>query len=363
VTVKNEQNQVEKDIEIYALVDGAKEPELLGKTDHEGKFVIESLTSEVKKVALYAVKDGKYSFKWNTQTYPALAAIDEMKNILSTPTGDPYKEKAFTWMSSPLTEGKSLIQFARKQDYDRKGVTALETVNGSSSTQVFSGEQDIKNNGIVRVNEVKLEKLQQDTAYIYRVGDGKNWSDFDDFTTLKRKQSFEFAVLGDTQSPSDLTDFNKILGDLNEKDLSFMIHVGDLIDESSKFGQWDGALNSLNQYDKIRTTDFVGTLGNHEYMGDADGSLAKEIFNSPENGPEIDRGGTYSVDYNNMHISVLGYTSERELLEQQLEWLKQDVKNSDKPWKILVTHKPPYFTNPFTADEVILLPQYFSPNQ
>ncbi|MDQ0413311.1 phosphodiester glycosidase family protein [Mesobacillus stamsii] len=353
VTVKNEQNQVEKDIEIYALVNGAKEPELLGKTDHEGKLVVESLTSEVKKVALYAVKDDKYSFKWNTQTYPALAAIDEMKNILSTPTGDPYKEKGFTWMSSPLTEGKSLIQFVRKQDYDRKGVTALETVNGSSSTQVFSGEQDIKKNGIVRVNEVKLEKLQQDTAYIYRVGDGKNWSDFDDFTTLKKKQSFEFAVLGDTQSPSDLTDFNKILGDLHEKDLSFMIHVGDLIDESSKFGQWDSALNSLNQYDKIRTTDFVGTLGNHEYMGDADGSLAKEIFNSPENGPEIDRGGTYSVDYNNIHISVLGYTSEREVLEQQLEWLKQDVKNSDKPWKILVTHKPPYFTNPFGGNDIM----------
>ncbi|GAM12148.1 phosphodiester glycosidase family protein [Mesobacillus selenatarsenatis] len=353
LTVKNDQNSVEKDTEVYALVGGANEPVLLGKTDHEGKLVIESLTSDVKKVALYAVKDGKYSFKWNTQTYPALAELDEMKNILSTPTGNPYKEKAFTWMSSPLVEGESLIQFARKQDYERKGETALETINGSSSSQVFSGEQDIKKNGIVRVNEVKLEKLQQDTAYIYRVGDGKNWSDFDEFTTLKRKQSFEFAVLGDTQSPSDLTDFNKILGDLNEKDLSFMIHVGDLIDESSKFGQWDGALKSLSQYDKVRTTDFVGTLGNHEYMGDADGSLAKAIFNSPENGPEIDRGGTYSVDYNNMHISVLGYTSEREVLEQQLEWLKQDVKNSDKPWKILVTHKPPYFTNPFGGNDIM----------
>jgi trimeric autotransporter adhesin len=353
LTVKNDQNSVEKDTEVYALVGGANEPVLLGKTDHEGKLVVELLTSDVKKVALYAVKDGKYSFKWNTQTYPALAELDEMKNILSTPTGNPYKEKAFTWMSSPLAEGESLIQFARKQDYDRKGEAALETVTGSSSSQVFSGEQDIKKNGIVRVNEVKLEKLQQDTAYIYRVGDGKEWSELDEFTTLNRKQSFEFVVLGDTQSPSDLTDFNKILGDLNEKDLSFMIHVGDLIDESSKFGQWDGALKSLSQYDKIRTTDFLGTLGNHEYMGDADGSLAKAIFNSPENGPDIDRGGTYSVDYNNMHISVLGYTSETEVLEQQLEWLKQDVKNSDKPWKILVTHKPPYFTNPFGGNDIM----------
>ncbi|MGA9224806.1 MAG: metallophosphoesterase, partial [Mesobacillus sp.] len=64
-------------------------------------------------------------------------------------------------------------------------------------------------------------------------------------------------------------------------------------------------------------------------------------------------GGTYSVDYNNMHISVLGYTSEADVLEKQLEWLKQDVKNSDKPWKILVTHKPPYFTNPFGGNEIM----------
>ena len=88
-------------------------------------------------------------------------------------------------------------------------------------------------------------------------------------------------------------------------------------------------------------------------MGDANGQLAKAIFNSPENGPEADKGGTYSVDYNNMHISVLGYTDDTQILNKQLEWLKQDVKNSDKPWKILVTHKPPYYTNPFGGNELM----------
>ena len=89
---------------------------------------------------------------------------------------------------------------------------------------------------------------------------GENWSELQEFTTLMRKQSFEFAVLGDTQSPADLSDFTKILGDLDKKDLSFMIHVGDLIDESSKFKQWDDTLNVLSQYSNIRSTDLVAAL-------------------------------------------------------------------------------------------------------
>ncbi|MFK9090718.1 phosphodiester glycosidase family protein [Bacillus salipaludis] len=353
MTVKNTNNEVMDNAEIFADIDGSNTPVLIGKTDEKGILRVDAITNDVKKIALYAVKDGKYSFKVNTQTYPPLAAANEIKNIISTPTGDPYKEKGFTWMSSPLAKEKTVIQFARKKDFDKKGEQSLETITGSSSDQVFSGEQDPVKNGIVRENEVTLKKLQQGTTYVYRVGDGENWSELQEFTTLKRKQSFEFAVLGDTQSPADLSDFTKILGDLNKKDLSFMIHVGDLIDESAKFKQWDDTLKALSQYNNIRSTDLVAALGNHEYMGDANGQLAKAIFNSPKNGPDADKGGTYSVDYNNIHISVLGYTDNTEVLNKQLEWLKQDVKNSDKPWKILVTHKPPYYTNPFGGNEIM----------
>nr|WP_263324448.1 phosphodiester glycosidase family protein [Neobacillus sp. Marseille-Q6967] len=349
ITVKN--TEAVSGAEVFAIIDGSKEPVLLGKTDESGSLRVDSITTEIKKIALYAVKEGKYSFKWNTQTYPSLTGVKEIKNVISTPTGDPYKGKGFTWMSSPLAKDNTVIQYARKQDYDRN--SELKTVSGSFTDQVFSGEQDILKNGIVRVNEVTLTGLQQGTTYVYRVGDGDNWSELQEFNTLKRKQTFEFAVLGDTQSPADLSLFNQILGDLNKKDLAFMIHVGDLIDESAKFSQWDDALGIMSDHNKIRSTDLIATLGNHEYMGDSDGHLAKSIFNSPENGPEADKGGTYSVDYNNIHISVLGFTSDAEVLNKQLEWLKEDVKNSDKPWKILVTHKPPYYTNPFGGNEIM----------
>ncbi|PLT29154.1 phosphodiester glycosidase family protein [Peribacillus deserti] len=351
ITVKDNDKNSIGDVEVFAEIDGSKEPVLLGKTDSSGSVKVDSITNEVKKIALYAVKEGKYSFKWNTQTFPPLTRDGEIKNLISTAAGDPYKEKNFTWMSSPLAKGKTLIQAAKKKDYDRKGNSSLETFTGTWSSQVFSGEQNISKNGIARVNEAALKNLQQDTTYIFRVGDGETWSELQEFTTLKRKQSFEFAILGDTQSPADLRDFNSILGELNNKDLSLMIHVGDLIDESAKFTQWDDTLGTMSQYKNIRATDLVANLGNHEYMGDADGHLAKAIFNTPENGPAADIGGTYSVDYNNIHFSVMGFTSDEGVLDEQLEWLEKDVKTSDKPWKILVTHKPPYYTNPFGGNE------------
>lgn len=164
---------------------------------------------------------------------------------------------------------------------------------------------------------------------------------------------FEFAVLGDTQSPSDLSHFDKMLADLNQKKMPFIIHVGDLIDEASKFKQWDDTLGVMSKYKNIQSTDMISVLGNHEYMGDNKADLAKSILGHPQNGPKADQGGTYSVDYNNMHIAVLGFTSEKEVLEQQLQWLKQDMRSTDKPWKILVTHQPPYYTNPFGGNEVI----------
>ncbi|OAT83755.1 hypothetical protein A6P54_00155 [Bacillus sp. MKU004] len=352
IQVMDQEGKPVSGAEVFATIEG--NDELLGKTNDDGSLLVDSLTNEIKNISLFSVKDGKYSFKMETQTYPALVEEDEIKNIISPTTDDPYKSKSFTWMSSPLGKGETpVIQYARKKDYDKKGDKGLLTAKGSWSNQVFSGELDITKNGIARVNQVTLKKLKQDTTYVYRVGNGETWSDMLEFTTLKRKNQFEFSVLGDTQSPSDLSLFDQILSNINGQGSAFMIHVGDLVDESSKFTQWDDVLGVMSQYDNIRTTNLVSALGNHEYMGDSDASTAKAILGSPTNGPDTDKGGTYSVDYHNMHISVLGFTSDDKVLDQQLEWLKKDMKSSDKPWKILVTHKPPYYTNPFGGNEIM----------
>ena len=93
-------------------------------------------------------------------------------------------------MSSPLAKVKApVVQYANKADYDKNGESALKTATGSFADQVFSGDQDPKKNGIVRVNEVTLTGLQQDTNYVYRVGDGTNWSEHARIQHLKEEKN------------------------------------------------------------------------------------------------------------------------------------------------------------------------------
>ena len=94
MTVKNNSNDLMNDAEIFAIIGDSKEPVLLGKTDSKGTLVVGSITNNVEKVTLYVVKDGKYSFKVNTQTYPSLANETEMKNVISTATMIRIRQKA-----------------------------------------------------------------------------------------------------------------------------------------------------------------------------------------------------------------------------------------------------------------------------
>ena len=63
MTVKDVQNQAVQGAEVFAVIEGKSEPVSLGQTDETGTLAVESITDEAKKIALYVVKDGKYSFK------------------------------------------------------------------------------------------------------------------------------------------------------------------------------------------------------------------------------------------------------------------------------------------------------------
>ena len=51
----------------------------------------------------------------------------------------------------------------------------------------------------------------------------------------------------------------------------------------------------------------------------------------------------YSFDYGNAHFCMIDvYSSKFETGSKQYEWLKQDLKKSEKPWKFAVMHYPVY---------------------
>jgi acid phosphatase type 7 len=82
-------------------------------------------------------------------------------------------------------------------------------------------------------------------------------------------------------------------------------------------------------------------------------------FKLPDNGPEGLKGQVYSFDYGNAHFVMLD-SQEREearfapdMLEKQKAWLTKDLAATDKAWKIVFFHKPPYRSKSARGDDNI----------
>lgn len=79
--------------------------------------------------------------------------------------------------------------------------------------------------------------------------------------------------------------------------------------------------------------------GNHDEVDD-DAKYYISHFNLPDNGAKGSIAGTsYSFDYGPVHITVLNTESN---IKKQTEWLKEDLKKTDKKWKIVTMHRPAY---------------------
>ncbi len=333
-------------VSVKVVVDGAETE--LGITDAEGIARGTAMTDTVKKFSIYAEKDGVISFSINTQSLNPLK--DKIpSNILTNAVVNSATSKNITWMSNPLTsEDAAVMQIAVKSEYDTHGESAFSNVTGKYSDESFTGYSDVNSNGLVRLSSAVAENLMPETNYIFRIGDGLNWSETKEFSTpSERQEETNFFVLGDTQT-ANTTNLESIISAIENDSINydFSLHVGDIVDEASKFNQLDAISSVISGYNDSFDVDMIKVLGNHEYMGDEDGHIAEKYYNTPLNGPEEALGSCYSVEYGNAYVAVISFTSDSDLLDAQLNWLKEDAKKSDKTWKILATHQPVYFSNP-----------------
>ncbi|MBK5196339.1 MAG: fibronectin type III domain-containing protein, partial [Proteiniphilum sp.] len=178
--------------------------------------------------------------------------------IMLTIGGDPTSEYSVTWRTSGK-ETEAVAEIIKAVPHPKFGKDAT-VVKGSTVTEY--GESKDRNS-----HKVRFSGLQPDTRYSYRVGNGKVWSEWFQFSTAKKeKEPFSFIYLGDVQN--DI----KSLGSRTLRqaythlghEASFMLFVGDLVSRStdeywSEFfyaGGW--MLGSLPS---------VAVAGNHEYKG------------------------------------------------------------------------------------------------
>lgn len=199
-------------------------------------------------------------------------------------------------------------------------------------------------------HKVIFENLEPETKYAYRVGDGKNWSEWFQFeTSSDKKKPFSFLYFGDVQS--DIKSYgSRILRQAytHFPQSDFMLFAGDLVSRSNE-DYWREFFYAGGWiYGMIPS---VVTPGNHEFDKPENQPRTfskqwKQIYTMPLNGPsEKFSSQVYFIDYQGVRfISVdspsIGDNNQDGTLI--LNWLDKTLADNPNRWSVVFTHYPVY---------------------
>lgn len=258
---------------------------------------------------------------------------------------DPATTQAVTWRTD-VSVVSAQAQIAIAEDgpaFEGKA----KTIMASSSSEV-QGNQPYN----AKFHTVNFENLIPKTKYLYRVGDGANWSEWFEFTTASDEaEPFSFIYLGDAQH--DILEhwsrlIRKAYSDLPEA--KFIIYAGDLVDRGDsdeQWGEWFKAGGWLNGM-----VPSIMTPGNHEYEKIVPGAKKglsqywRPQFALPENGPKGLEETVYYIDFQGMRIISLNTNTKFVNLDTQVAWLEQVLANNPNKWTVLTFHHPIFANSP-----------------
>ena len=150
---------------------------------------------------------------------------------------------------------------------------------------------------------------------------------FQSIIPLTTDDTLNFYIFGDSQGYQG--SLEQIVAIANEYRPDFVFHCGDL----TPFGQenqYTDVLAVLNNFNVPLYT----TPGNHDIrLGGAARYI--EHFGEPN----------YSFDLGQVHVTAFN-SSASDISEEDLEWLENDLTESNADWKFVFTHIPPFDPRP-----------------
>lgn len=192
-------------------------------------------------------------------------------------------------------------------------------------------------------HSVEFTGLQPDTLYLYRVGDGANWSEWNQFRTASSdpRAPLEFIYVGDAQN--DIWSmWSRVIRQslLDAPKARFIVHAGDLVNRSARdeeWGEWFMAPGWI-----FRSIPSFPSPGNHEYP--SKGALNanwRPQFTLPGNGVPGLEETNYYIDIHGLRMISL---NSNEKQEEQAAWLDRLLAGNPRPWVICAFHHPIFST-------------------
>jgi 3',5'-cyclic AMP phosphodiesterase CpdA len=321
--------------------------------------VVASLLLGTDDVSAHDPKDGYEHDHGHVHKRPPvpLAEADEHAatpmpdRILLGWKGDPARSQAITWRTDTSVE-QAYIEYALAIDGP---LFVADAVRVEAVTTPHLGDL-----GLAHYHAANLTELEPETLYVYRVGDGVNWSAWIHFRTASEEpKPFTFIYFGDAQNDVK-SHWSRVFREAfkDAPKASFMLHAGDLINRGNRDAEWGewcsagGWVNAMiptiaipgnHEYDIDRSQPLPESAADQKAMPRSLSSRWQTRFEFPENGPPefADRLGetAYYIDYQG--VRIIGLNS-MEDVEVQARWLEEVLSNSTQPWTIVTHHHPVY---------------------
>jgi 3',5'-cyclic AMP phosphodiesterase CpdA len=255
-------------------------------------------------------------------------------------TADPATTQAVTWRTSG-TVGTALAEIAVADEgpffvTEAKSFTAETT---SLTTYL----------GLANYHTVEFTGLAPKTMYVYRVGDGVNWSEWSHFKTASLDPDpFTFLYVGDAQNQLK-EHWSRVIRESfrSAPYAAFVIHAGDLVNGGNLDGEWGEWFYATSHIH--RSIPCIATPGNHEYRySNANGEKSKiklltshwrPTFAFPTNGPGGMYERVYWIDYQGVRIISL---DSNRYQKEQVPWLEEVLEHNPNRWTVVTCHHPIY---------------------
>jgi 3',5'-cyclic AMP phosphodiesterase CpdA len=263
--------------------------------------------------------------------------------VILTWAGDPATTQAVTWRTSTEVTA-SFAEIALSEDGPgfRERARRVE-----AETNRFTSDL-----GAANYHAAEFTGLAPLTMYVYRVGDGANWSEWNQFTTASGRPDdpLAFIYVGDAQNDI-FSLWSRVIrtGYSLASDARFIIHAGDLINRANRdaeWGEWHRAAGWINA-----VLPSVPTPGNHEYAAGDDevrrlSGHWRPQFTLPRNGVAGLEESNYYLDIQGVRIVALNSNEKR---EEQAVWLDELLTDNPNRWTICTFHHP-IFSSSGTRD-------------
>jgi len=306
-------------------------------------------------------------------------------DLVTTFIGDSKTQRGFAW-EAELDYDDMILQYKKSDEADDKliGVVpscekvAVAWANNKTYEEVPISVYDLGDYSYSYASmhdyrlfyKAELTDLEAGTEYLYRIG-SKSKEDFSEFYSFKTEKEEEnsFSMIAVTDPQGRIMEeydyyaktLNTALGECN--DPAFILNCGDFTDNAYYDDWWRYFFESSKG--TCEGIPLMTAVGNHDVRGDSV-KFYNYHFNNPQNAKGLadnfvpSEGTTitmaacikyldntvYSFDYGNAHFAVVNTGSDHgdatELLSLQKEWLKNDFENTDKKWKVLITHRGVY---------------------